>query len=189
MIIIGGANGAGKTTFVKKYLEENKNIIYLSADAIAEEISPGDLNGARIEAGRIFLERIDALIRKGENILVESTLSGKGLSKYILKAREVGNATSLIYVFHESVDVCINRVNERVLAGGHYVPKEDIIRRYYRSLHNFWDLYKNMVDDWYLMYNSNIDLILACIGKKEQQLSIVNQELYKIFEKVINEAN
>lgn len=114
MIIVGGANGAGKTTFVKKYLEENPGIVYLSADAIAEEIAPHDLTSAKIEAGRIFLERIDVLINKKQTFLVESTLAGKGLLRDIFKARSIGLRTEIIYIFHDSPEVCVNRVKERV---------------------------------------------------------------------------
>ncbi|MBP9777549.1 MAG: AAA family ATPase [Rickettsiaceae bacterium] len=187
MIIVGGANGAGKTTFVRKYLEENAGIIYLSADAIAEEIAPHDLMSAKIEAGRVFLERINVLINKKQIFLVESTFAGKGLFRYISKAIALEMPTSLIYVFNDSVEVSINRVRERVMAGGHDVPEEDIVRRYYRSLHNFWSIYRPVVDDWCLMYNSNIDFALTCIGNKNQQVSVIDQRLFKIFEEILNE--
>lgn len=187
MIIVGGANGAGKTTFVKKYLEENPGIVYLSADAIAQEIAPHDITSAKIEAGRIFLERINDLISKKQTFLVESTLAGKGLLRYISKATALEMPASLIYVFNDSVEVSINRVRERVLAGGHDIPEEDIVRRYYRSLHNFWNIYRPVVDDWCLMYNSNIDFALTCIGNKNQQVSVIDQRLFKIFEEILDE--
>ena len=118
MIIVGGANGAGKTTFIKKYLEENSDIFYLSADAIAQELSPNDLDAVKIQAGRIFKNKIHELIQNKTKFLVETTLSGSGLFKDILNAKAKGLEIELIYLFNDAVSLCINRVQERVLAGG-----------------------------------------------------------------------
>lgn len=38
--------------------------------------------------------------------------------------------------------------------GGHFVPNEDVIRRYYRGKANFWNIYKNLAEDWVIIYNS-----------------------------------
>jgi len=49
----------------------------------------------------------------------------------------------------------ISRVNSRVLAGGHNVPKDDIIRRFYRSHELFLNLYREMVDSWTIYHNTD----------------------------------
>jgi predicted ABC-type ATPase len=46
LVIVGGPNGAGKTTFAQVYPYR-----YLSADALAAELSPEQPSLARIEAG------------------------------------------------------------------------------------------------------------------------------------------
>lgn len=61
----------------------------------------------------------------------------------------------LIYLFLENPLSNIDRVKNRVLNGGHYVPEEDIIRRYYRSKKLFWNTYKDLVDDWSVYYNAD----------------------------------
>ena len=43
-------------------------------------------------------------------------------------------------------------VIESTLAG-HNVPIEDIARRYYRSIENFWDFYKDQVERWNVFFN------------------------------------
>lgn len=181
MIIIGGANGAGKTTFVRKYLEENVDVVYLSADAIAEEISPNDLSAAKVQAGRIFKERLNSYLDQNVSFIIESTLSGTSLVKYINRADSQGFETTLIYVFHDLIDVCVNRVKERVLAGGHDVPQNDIIRRYGRSLNNFWNIYRFIVDSWHIVYNSNSGFDLICNGYKDQGVKVMDQKLYTLF--------
>ena len=38
--------------------------------------------------------------------------------------------------------------------GGHFVPDEDVIRRYYRSKTNFWNIYRKLAESWVMIYNS-----------------------------------
>lgn len=53
LIVIGGANGTGKTTFAKPYVKE-KNYAFLNADEIAKKLENNDTQNAMIKAGRIF---------------------------------------------------------------------------------------------------------------------------------------
>ncbi len=61
----------------------------------------------------------------------------------------------MIYLFLEQPSINIGRVKNRVLGGGHHVPKEDIIRRFYRSKNLFCEVYKDIVSSWSIYYNSN----------------------------------
>jgi predicted ABC-type ATPase len=70
-------------------------------------------------------------------------------------AKELQYQVVLIYLFLENPDSNISRVKNRVLNGGHHIPKDDIIRRYYRSKKLFYEVYKDMVDSWSFYYNSN----------------------------------
>jgi predicted ABC-type ATPase len=137
LIIVGGANGSGKTTLALKYAAWQR-CLYLGADAIAEEISPGHPERAAISAGKEFVHRMAAALRDFKTIIVESTLAGRSLRRQILDAREAGFAVSIAYVFLDSADACVQRVSERVQKGGHLVPEPDIRRRFVRSLANFW---------------------------------------------------
>lgn len=57
--------------------------------------------------------------------------------------------------------MAIKRVQLRVAQGGHNVPTNVIIRRYYRGWENFQKYYKHMVDAWVIFDNSgDIPLIL-----------------------------
>ena len=53
----------------------------------------------------------------------------------------------------DNPQLCIERVKTRVLKGGHDVPEEDIIRRFYRSKKNFWENFTSIADNWTLLYN------------------------------------
>jgi len=162
MIVVGGPNGSGKTTFVTRMLEMQQ-IEYLGADAIAAEISPKKPEAVAVEAGREFLRRLRDRIENRVSIVVESTLAGKSLVKYIEAAASNGFETALNFVFLDTVDANVVRVTHRVRRGGHNVPEVDIRRRYRRSLRNFWEIYRYAVDTWILYDNSGeIYLEVAC---------------------------
>jgi len=92
-----------------------------------------------------------------KSFIIETTLSGKYLINYIKKAQSLGYQVSLIIKLgnHNVVKLDILRVKNRVLNGGHYIPKDDIIRRYHRSKSMFYNTYKDLVDDWNVYYNTN----------------------------------
>lgn len=87
---------------------------------------------------------------------------------------------TIVFLFLESLDVCIARVNKRVLAGGHGVPAEDIVGRFYRSKNNFWRIYKNQVDHWNLFYNSEEHIQEVAVGEGVQ-FTVTNEALFELF--------
>ena len=150
-IIVGGPNGSGKTTFAKKLLAET-NFVFLNADEIKLEMGNSDQM-----AGREFFRRLDFLLENEKIMMIENTLSGKYLIKLIKKARLSGFIIKLCYLFLESAEDCIQRIKIRVQNGGHFIPDSDVRRRFQRSKTNFWLIYKNLTDKWFLFYNSNND--------------------------------
>ena len=53
--LIGGCNGAGKTTFAKEFLpKEVKCLRFLNADEIARGLSPFDPSVAAVKASRLI---------------------------------------------------------------------------------------------------------------------------------------
>jgi predicted ABC-type ATPase len=54
----------------------------------------------------------------------------------MLEARSRGFEIVLVYIGTENVEINLARIRNRVLAGGHDVPEEDVRRRYRRSFKN-----------------------------------------------------
>ena len=180
-VIIAGPNGAGKTTFVSEYLPVS-GAEYISADAIAATLvsAPDEFDRIRIRAGRVFLEKIQRLIQAENNLIIEVTLAGRGFQRIAHQLKRVGYTVTIVFIFLKSPEVCIARVRNRVMAGGHYVPAEDIVRRFYRSKRNFWLIYKNLVDKWNLFYNSGDSLEEVASGQGDE-VSLANEVLFELF--------
>lgn len=124
-IIISGPNGAGKTTFAKEYCSEHE-LKYISADLIAENLNPGDLQEVAIEAGRQYFKELYQCIEKNESFVVESTLSGISFRKVIDSLNKEGYSITIVFIFLKTPESCIGRIKERVRHQGHYVPDEDL---------------------------------------------------------------
>lgn len=153
LIIIGGANGSGKTTLAIEFVRL-ENYTYLGADEIARELNAGNPEKAAIEAARLFSQRSGELLGKRETLIVESTLSGTSLRKWIEKGRSFDYVVKILFIYLNSSELCVRRVEARVAKGGHNVPKADIIRRFSRANFNFWHVYKDLADEWSLFYNA-----------------------------------
>ena len=179
LYFIAGANGSGKSTLASELLP-NKNLEFLNADDIAQEICPDNIESVKIRAGKIVLARLDKLLNNRKSFAIETTLAGKNHIKTINKAKELGYKIVIIYSYLDSPEFCENRINVRVLNGGHNIPREDIIRRFYRSKENFWKIYKAIADEWNMFYNGTSEYILVA-QCSNQELEIYNENLYNEF--------
>ena len=176
LYIIAGANGSGKTTFARSFASLH-GLHFINADEIAASLDPEHITRYQIRAGRIFFERLDAQLHSGESFAIETTLAGKYLIKYIHQAHQLGYEVTLIYLFLENPQAHIERVAIRVLSGGHSVPREDIVRRFYRSREMFLSVYSDLVDWWEIYYNA--DKSFEKIADKNSICDEIKMESFK----------
>ena len=163
LYIIAGCNGAGKTTASYTILPEIwKCKEFVNADEIAKGISPFNPESVSFQAGRLMLQRIDELLEMGESFSIETTLATRSYVGLVKRAHEKGYKVTLLYFWLTSPELAIERVAQRVSEGGHNIPTEDIVRRYYRGISNFFNLFKDIVDLWTLVDNaSNPRIVVA----------------------------
>ena len=180
LYIIAGANGSGKSTLAEVLLKE-KNLVFLNADEIAKGIAPNAINSVPISAGKEYFKRLAQYFKDALSFAVESTLSGNNITRIIDKAKSQNYKIILVYSFLQSCTTCIKRVKTRVKNGGHDVPEEDIIRRYYKSIVKFWDEYRFQADDWTLFYNGyDYAPVVVSFGAKDTY-DIINKEKQELF--------
>ena len=132
-----------------------------------------------IEAGRILLGRVHQLIDERISFALETTLSGKSYLTLFEKAIKLGYDIRLYYIYLNSVELSLNRIAERVRDGGHNVPREDVLRRYDRSLQNLFELYLPIADEWQLFDNSGSDCRAVAVWRvgeiKVRDLPLYNE--------------
>lgn len=135
LTIIAGANGVGKSTFTCA-TSEALQVIVIDPDAEARRVQPDNPEAAAIAGGRQAIKRARAYLENNQSFAVETTLSGNTYLRMMTEAKRRGWLVFLFYVGVDNVQTSIERVAQRVAAGGHNVPEEDIRRRYARSLAN-----------------------------------------------------
>ncbi len=182
IIIIAGANGVGKTTFARAFLQEY-DYEFLNADEIAKSLSTENPGAKKISAGKLFFQKLNEAVAQNKSLLIESTLSGRFLQKIIEDAHKRKYQITIIFLFAESPEILMERIAERVKKGGHFVPDEDVRRRFVRGRENFWNVYKNSVDKWHLYYNMEDNFRLVAIGEKIN-LIFVDEELFDKFNNI-----
>ncbi|MBI5916175.1 MAG: AAA family ATPase [Bacteroidetes bacterium] len=183
LIIIAGANGVGKTTFARPYVAE-LGYDFLNADDIAKKLSDEGEPSPMVAAGRVFFERLKQALDNHQDVVVETTLSGSYINKVAKRARSANYKIKLIYIFIESPEACLERVKMRIAKGGHEVPEEDVKRRFYRSLSNFWDNFRSMVNEWLLFFNG--DFGFQGVASFDGQISSTeNPVLLEYFMKIL----
>ena len=175
--IIAGCNGAGKTTASYTVLPEILGCReFVNADNIAVGLSPFNPERVAFEAGRLMLKQIWELMEDEVDFAFETTLATRSYVSFIKEAKKKGYEINLLYFWLKSPEFAIQRVAQRVSKGGHNIPNQVIIRRYYRGIKNLFDLYIPVCDTW--MVIDNMDLIpeiIAQNGLKSDKPEILDE--------------
>ena len=74
------------------------------------------------------------LLEKKISFTFETVMSSQDKVDFLQKAQKIGYRTYLYFIATQDPIVNISRVHNRVNLGGHDVPKDKIVSRYYRSL-------------------------------------------------------
>jgi predicted ABC-type ATPase len=176
--IIAGPNGSGKTTFAVKFLPEYAMCPnFVNADLIAQGLSPFSPSTAAIKAGKLVLEQIHRFADSGVDFAFETTLSGKLYVNLFKSLKAKGYKIHLFFLWLPDTDLAVSRIKSRVAQGGHDVPVRDIIRRFSRSVSNFFRLYQPFIDSWMLFDNAGpIPVLIA--ERKNGKITIIDKGLY-----------
>ena len=107
-----------------------------------------------MEAGKLFLKTMNAIVANRKSFAFETTSSGLNYVEQIKKWKKIGYEVILYYLSLPNEEMAVKRVQLRVAQGGHNVPVDVIKRRYHRGWTIFLDHYKALVDTWVIFDNS-----------------------------------
>jgi predicted ABC-type ATPase len=156
-------------------------LAYLCADLIAAVFTHLDVLSRQIEAGREFIRRSERQLEADVDFVIESTMSGRTLRSFLARARSVGFGITIFFIYLDSPETCVARVQQRVRRGGHHVPEEDNHRRFTRSCSNFWRLYREIADYWYVVYNSAGDYTWIASGVDVDAVRVHDEAAFQQF--------
>ena len=181
IVVIAGANGAGKSTIAPFLLRDKLGVAeFVNADTLAQGLSAFSPETVAITAGKIMLRRISELAESNHDFAFETTLSTRSFLPRLKKMREKGYKFKLIFLWIGSAELAVLRVQERVKQGGHNIPTETIKRRYEKGLRNFFKLYLAIADSWYFYDNSgNEELRLIAKGNLLKIEKVVDFDIWK----------
>lgn len=186
VLVIGGVNGAGKTTAAESILRGELAIEnFLNADLIARGLSPFDPTLADVAAGEILLRRMDEFASQRQSFGLESTLSGRSLAKRLSELIKVRFQIHLVYVYVASSDIAVERVATRVRLHGHHVDESVIRRRYGVSLRNFFALYRPLATSWTFIDNTTTGAS-KCVAKGSHE-KVLNVEAPAVWNEVVRQ--
>ena len=156
LVLLAGPNGAGKTTFINRFLRQRAEAFrFVNPDEVARGLT-GEGTARDLAAGRLVLERLDALFVERADVVLETTLATRSHAVRIREWRAAGYRVELIYLRLPSADHSVARVARRVSEGGHGIPEDTLRRRFLLSLEYLETVYKPIVDAW-RVYASGAD--------------------------------
>lgn len=188
LYIIAGCNGAGKTTASFTILPEMFNCKeFVNADEIAKGLSPFQPETVSFLAGRIMLERINELLDQQVDFAIETTLTTLSYRKTIEQAKAKGYHVTLLFFWLNDVNLAIERVKTRVAEGGHNIPENVIIRRYYKGISNLINVFTSLCDYWIVIDNSIKPISEIAEGIKDAEIVIYDNNLWEQLKYLANE--
>ncbi len=137
LLTIAGPNGSGKTTITQKLLQHpwSAGCRYINPDQIAkEQFGDWNSNDAMLKAAQEATRQREENLNSHVNFAFETVMSTEDKLLFLKKARDLGYFIRLFFIGTNDPSININRVAKRYASGGHCVPTEKIISRYFKSI-------------------------------------------------------
>jgi predicted ABC-type ATPase len=181
IVILAGPNGAGKSTVAPRLLRGALGVSeFVDADVIARGISAFDPGSVAFAAGRVMLARVRALAEQRLHFAFETTLATRSFAPWLRDLQASGYEVHLLFLWLPSAEFALERVADRVRAGGHDVPAATVRRRYRAGLRNFFHLYEPLASTWRLYDGSGPDPGLVAARLEVQPVRVYDEHVWTI---------
>jgi predicted ABC-type ATPase len=111
------------------------------------------------------------LVKEGRSFALETTCSGKPYLRLLEQCKRDGWRITLLYFWLPTPEDAIARVARRVSQGGHNIPEDVVVRRYYAGISNMRNLYLPLADEAEIYDNTDRQRIL--IAERREGLALV----------------
>ncbi|MBV9659037.1 MAG: hypothetical protein JO295_13100 [Verrucomicrobia bacterium] len=101
---------------------------------------------------------------------------------FLRHCREVDYEIGVLFVWLDSPELALERVENRVRAGGHRVPAADVRRRYHRARRNLLEIYLPLMDHWTVCNNSGDRLLVLARRLVQGPVEILDAERWERFQ-------
>lgn len=184
LVILAGPNGAGKSTVAPALLHGALAVNeFVNADVIARGLSAFHPESVAIAAGRVMLARLHELADQRVSFAFETTLASRSFAPWLRDLRTSGYTVHLFFLWLSSADLAVERVADRVRAGGHDVPPETVGRRYQAGLRNFFSLYQPIATSWALYNCSGPKSKLVAEGLESTPLKVYHEDVWAVVQR------
>ena len=175
LYILAGPNGIGKTSSFYDIIPQN--MTFINADDIAKQLreKTGDVNIQEIANGEAT-KLMNNLIAQKANFGFETNLADNETWKFIENIQLIGYEIVVNFYCIDDVEICINRVFNRVKEGGHFV-RPDIVRMRYENGLKLLKYYFNLPDK--LILTNNADSPIEFLVAEKGEIIYRNENLPK----------
>jgi len=137
LLVIAGPNGSGKTTFTRQLLKHywSEDCVFINPDNIAEnEFGGWNDTTAILKAADRAAEMREECLSSMTSMVVETVLSKEDKVDFLRRAQERGFFVRVFFIGTDTPEINAARVARRMIEGGHEVPINKILARYFRSM-------------------------------------------------------
>ena len=188
ILMIAGPNGSGKTTMAYELMSAHSTIYdFINADEIAKGLAPLHPEGMALTASKLMVKRLKELLMSNKSFAFETTGAGVNYIKHLKQAKSQNYMIHLTFLWLASPEDAVKRVSQRVKQGGHSIPEEIIVRRYFAGIKNLFRHYIPLIDAAFILDNSqekNSDSMIIATKNKSGSLEILDPEIWKKMEKI-----
>jgi predicted ABC-type ATPase len=190
ILMIAGPNGAGKTTMTLELIRSCSMLYeFINADEIARGLAPKHPESMALTASKLMIKRLKELLDADQSFAFETTASGTNYVKHLKSAKAKGYEISLTFLWLSKPEEAVRRVAQRVKQGGHHVPEEAIVRRYYSGIKNLILHYLPLANEAFILDNSSEESSKRLIARKNKNnpIDILERTIWSRIQEIVNE--
>ena len=166
--VYAGPNGSGKSTIAS---DEDIILPYINADDIQKS-----RNISNIEAAQIATAMRDLAVDQKISFTFETVLSTDRNLLLLERAKKSGHFIRCAFILTYDPSINILRVKDRVANGGHDVPNDKIVSRYYKAISMIPRLMK--VCDRLNIYDNTTDTPVRIFKKRNESYEIFDNQIW-----------